>query len=496
MKYVLVFLINMALLWSQEDTSPNIVTDETKFFNDYTIEADEINNDNIRVVGGDLYVYGTVGGKITVVGGNITLGSTSVVNGTIVAIGGSVQKDENAVIHGKIIETNMKEGLVYREMEPAESVDGDDGFKITERSLRATESWIHPERDYFIYNRNEGMLFTPLNSQWDGGGKSSFRLSFSIGYRFGPDELAGRLTLERSFFSNVNLVIFGSVFKESRTDDYYRLSETENTWAGLLGRQDFYDRWDEKCWSAGIGIDLNRVKIKLLMASVEQDSLEVTSNLWSLFEKERSLRTNPNIEPQESIDYLQATVAFQTRHYSPIATGMALFIQGEAFQKVDDGSSLSSFELAELQKRTLGFIKMNWDLSFGLVFRSQFMAGTSDGDLPVFRKFGIGGLGSVSAFPFKYQTGDQMLQANGEIVFTQEFTDSWFFLKLFADGGYAWNDDTFNFNKQNTLDYGISSAGIGIGSDEDEDLSWSLNIAKPLDDRDYLETTIRIDYNF
>jgi hypothetical protein len=496
MKPVLALIINLALLWSQTNTSQKIITDETKFFNDYTIEAGEINRDNIRVVGGDLFVYGTVDGKITVVGGDVTLGSTSVVNGTIIAIGGSVQKDELAVIHGKIIETHMKEGLVYREMEPAESINGDNEFRIWERSMRSTESWIHPETDYFIYNRNEGLVFTPLNSQWDGDGKSSFRLSFSIGYRFGSDEPAGRLTLEKSFFSNNNLVFFGSAFKESRTDDFYRLSETENTWAGLLGRQDFYDRWDEEGWSAGIGIDLYRVKLKLLMASVKQDTIPVTSDLWSLFEKERSLRANSSIGPLQTMSYLQTTVAFQTKQYSPVSTGMAVFIQGEAYQKEGDGSNLNTFELDELHKRIFGFVKMNWEMSYGLVLRSQFMAGTSDGNLQEFRKFGMGGLGSVSAFPFKYQIGDQMVQANGEIVFTDEFTDAWFFLKLFADGGYAWNDDTFSFNKQNILDYGISSAGVGIGSGDEEDLNWSVNIAKPLDGRDYLETTIRLGYNF
>ena len=142
MKPVLALIINLALLWSQTDISQKIITDEIKFFNDYTIESGEINRDNIRVVGGDLFVYGTVDGKITVVGGDVTLGSTSVVNGIIIAIGGSVQKDELAVIHGKIIETHMKEGLVYREMEPAESINGDNEFKIWERSMRSTESWI------------------------------------------------------------------------------------------------------------------------------------------------------------------------------------------------------------------------------------------------------------------------------------------------------------------------------------------------------------------
>ena len=85
---------------------------------------------------------------------------------------------------------------------------------------------------------------------------------------------------------------------------------------------------------------------------------------------------------------------------------------------------------------------------------------------------------------------------NGELVFTEDFTDKWFFLKLFVDGGYAWTGSSFNFKQQDFMDYGISSAGIGIGSNDFNDLNWSVNIAKPLDGREYYETTIRFNHNF
>jgi len=472
-----------------------IITGETKLFGDHTIEAGVINSDNIRVLGGDLFVYGTVDGKITLVGGDVTLGSTAVVNGTIIAIGGRVQKNEAAIINGKIVETHLKEGLVYREMEPAESIDGESKLVIKDRSIRATESWIHPEKENLIFNRNEGFVLS-LNHTWDGAKKSSVRLNTTLGYRFGSDEPAGRLTLEKSFFSNSNIVFFGSLFKESRTDDFYRLGEGENTWAGILGRQDFYDRWDEEGWSAGIGLDLYRVKMKLKMASIKQDSIAVDDDLWSLFHKERDLRPNPTFDVQDQMDYIQATAAFKTKSYSPISTGLKIFVQGEAYQKADDGSNIYTLESVQLRKRIFGFVKLNWEMAYGLVFHSQFMAGTSEGRLHEFRKFGVGGLGSVSAFPYKFQIGDQMVQMNGELIFTEDFTDEWFFLKLFVDGGYAWTGSSFSFNQQNFIDYGISSAGIGFGSADEDDLNWSMNIAKPLDGSDYLETTVRLNYNF
>ena len=117
-KTVIIILINIPFVMATPDSTSvktvesTIIKKEIKLFGDHTIETGTVSKENIRVLGGDLYVYGSVDGKITVVGGDVTLGSTAVVNGTIVAIGGSIAKDDGAVVHGKIIETHLKEGLV------------------------------------------------------------------------------------------------------------------------------------------------------------------------------------------------------------------------------------------------------------------------------------------------------------------------------------------------------------------------------------------------
>ena len=215
-----------------------------------------------------------------------------------------------------------------------------------------------------------------------------------------------------------------------------------------------------------------------------------------MFEKERILRNNPSFYPQTQMDYVQATAAFQTSHFSPLSTGIAIFLQGEVYQNADDGEKIYTFKSSELRQRIFGFMKLNWEMPYGIVLRTQFMVGKSKGMLHDFRKFGIGGLGSVSAFPYKYQIGDQMLQMNGELVFTEEFTDSWYFFKLFIDSGYAWEASSFKFKQQDFIHVGISSAGIGIGSSDHDGLNWSVNVAKPLDGRELYETTIRLNYNY
>ncbi|HJL75428.1 MAG TPA: hypothetical protein QGF08_02980 [Candidatus Marinimicrobia bacterium] len=498
--FLIIFFFLNFLIGQEISVETSVVVSDSanskkKIFSDYTIDSSSVNNDDIIIIGGNLIVEGKVNGKITVIGGDISFGPFSEINGTIISIGGNIHKHKNAIINGKLIESHLKEGLVYREMDPADSVEGDSELTITEPSIHSTESWIHAEKDVFVYNRNEGLVFN-LNKTWDGAKKSSFRISTSLGYRFGSNDGVGRLSLEKGFGSNNNVILFASTFKESRTDDYFRLPEGENSWASILARQDFYDRWDEEGWSAGIGFDLYHIKLKLMTASVKQDSIPIQTDLWSMFEKERILRNNPSFYPQTQMDYVQATAAFQTSHFSPLSTGIAIFLQGEVYQNADDGEKIYTFKSSELRQRIFGFMKLNWEMPYGIVLRTQFMVGKSKGMLHDFRKFGIGGLGSVSAFPYKYQIGDQMLQMNGELVFTEEFTDSWYFFKLFIDSGYAWEASSFKFKQQDFIHVGISSAGIGIGSSDHDGLNWSVNVAKPLDGRELYETTIRLNYNY
>ncbi len=501
MKNFIIILINITFLIATTDSSTVktvesiVIKEEIKFFGDHTIETGTLSEENIRVLGGDLYVNGTVDGKITVIGGDVTLGSSAIVNGTIVAIGGSINKDDGAVVHGKIIETHLKKGLVYREIESADSINSETGLTLEERSSYSTNSWIHPNKNTFVYNRNEGLIFN-LNKKWDGAKKSSFRISTSLGYRFGPDDITGRLTLEKWFGAKNTFVLFASTYNESRSEDFYRLPEAENTWANFLARQDFLDRWNEEGWSAGVGFKIDFIKLKLITASAKQDTIPVQSDLWSLFKNKRSLRNNLFPVPQEQLDYLQATVEFQTNDYSPLSTGTTIFLQGEAYQPATEKESIYGFKSTELKQRIFGLLKWNLGMSYGIVLRTQFMAGSSKGKLHDFRKFTVGGLGSVSAFTYKYQTGDQMLQMNGELVFTEDFTDSWYFFKLFVDSGYAWEGTSFDFNQQNFVDYGISSAGVGIGSYDEDGFNCSLNASQPLDGSDYVETTIRCNYIF
>ena len=461
--------------------------EETKFFGDYIIDKNDINYDKVRIIGGDLTVYGRIEGHFTVIGGDIYIKTGAIINGRIVAIGGTVHKEDGAEINGKIIETNISKGLSYKETNyESNGLEGKTDFELKERSWYSRRSWIHPKTSWFIYNRNEGLLITPFNFKWDRRSLSNLRLNLSAGWRFSQETVTGRITLE-TYLINRRVILFGSGFRQSQTDDFYRLPELENSLAGILGRQDFYDRWDETGFEGGLGLDLNWIRIKATYVSAAQDSIPIDNGLWTVFHDSRLLRPNLPILDGE-FESVRVTFAFKPRNFDPYNSGIALYATGEQILSADAYDKFQRF---------MGMAICGLEITRGVVIRTRVMAGTSTGILPEFRHFGVGGLGSIAAYPYKLQTGDQFAQINGEFVFAPDFLDSDWTIIIFADAGNAWMRDQYDLTDiDSIIENGKSSVGIGLGSADSDDVNWRINFAKPLDGTDYWESTIRINFNF
>ena len=483
--------INLFGFSTSLNDSTKLTTNETRLYADVTIDSSEIMDYNIRILGGELNVYGKVEGQITVIGGDVHIFSSAVINGKIVAIGGDVQTDEGAQINGKIVEASLDQGLIYRETFTDSAESGEKNFRISTFSRRSSDGWVHPQPEIFEYNRNEGLRFVPLNWNWDHRDKSLIRLSFSLGYRFSSDEFIGRTTLESSLLKNRSATLFASGFKTVRTDDEFRLPEKENSWAGFLGRQDFFDRWDETGFEAGFGIDFSHLKVKGKFVRAKQSEIPVDQDLWSFTNESSVLRNNPFMV-ETDVEYLEGVTAFRTASYSPLKTGFAILSEVDMTLKKNDS------KLADPSLRLIHIAMANWEVSKGVVLRNRLILGMGSESLPIYRQFGIGGLGSVSAHDYKSQLGNHMAQINTELVFTEEFTDTGFMVKLFYDGGMAYNSPDLVDMKpiSERSDTLLQSAGIGFGWEDGDKLKMGFNFAKQLGSDSPIESTIRLNFNF
>ena len=64
--------------------STSQTTNEIRLYSDVTIDSTEIINYNIRVLGGKLDVHGTVKNQITVIGGDVQIFPSAIIEGKIV----------------------------------------------------------------------------------------------------------------------------------------------------------------------------------------------------------------------------------------------------------------------------------------------------------------------------------------------------------------------------------------------------------------------------
>lgn len=461
---------------------------EIKFFGDYYVRAGQISKENVRVLGGDLFVAGTVDGQIIVVGGDACLESTAVVNGRVVAIGGSIFRKEGSIINGEIVQANIREGINLSRNEGPQSKKRSDTFEFDDDSPDYEEKHkllsIHPDVSGFIYNKDEGFVWTPFDWRFDRDGTSSFKIYFSLGYRFGQKQWAGRTTIEKSFGINNGPSLFFSAFRESRTDDAFRLPVSENSLAVLFARQDFYDRWNEKGYEAGAAFHVDNLESKVAYRSVYTSSFKPTNRLAQWFHGEREFRS-PLQLLGGNVSSVAGTVSLGAVHKSFLATGLSIILEGETTLAAD---SLEKFD------RLSATASFNRELSPNIVFHSRTMVGNSKGELPQFRAFGVGGLGSVSAHPYKVQTGNRMMQMNTELILLPDFMSGDHYFSLFFDAGHAWDKSDYSFSDFSSItDSAISAVGIGIGN---EDLDWRINIAWALGGRNTWETTFRFNLNF
>ena len=461
---------------------------EIKFFGDYYLGADQTSKENVRVFGGDLFLAGTVEGQIIVVGGDATLESTAVINGRVVAIGGEIFRKEGSVVNGEIVQANIREGINLSRNEGSLSEKESDTFEF-EDDFNEHHEWrysslVHPQINWFIYNKDEGFFWTPFNWRFDRGGRSSFKTSLSLGYRFGQKETAGRLTMEKSFGEGNGPALFFSAFRESRTDDDYRLPLNENSIATLFARQDFYDRWDEEGYEIGASLHGNVIEGKVAYRVVDISPFDPNSRLAKWLHGEREFRTPLHL-PESKVTSLGGIVSLGSLHRDLFATGIGVTLTGETTLNSD---SLDHFD------RLSATVYLDWEMAPDIIFRSRTMMGDSKGELPQFRVFGVGGLGSVSALPYKVQTGGRMVQLNAELLLLPDFLEGDHYLSLFFDTGHTWDKSDYSFTDFSSITKSaISAVGIGIG---DEDLDWRINIARALGVRDTWETTFRFNINF
>ncbi len=441
-----------------------------RFRGDTRVHRDEMIKGAIEVIKGTLVLEGEVEGNVLVIFGDIELEPTALVRGDVISVEGVIWTKSGSQVYGDIIETGNSYKKRYKEYQTSKEEKRSYIEKRTDRyesksakSYRYSYGYFRKETDrepvFASYNRVDG--FT-IGLQFPGAGwwernHHQFAILGRGGYSFASKKSQFQIGLEKWLFEDRGFALGAEYHDMTDTEDRWILSEMENSLAAGLVKEDFYDYYNRKGYSAYFSQYINRyLFIKAEYKDDDFSNLENTTK-WAVFGKNKEFRANPaalplglveqqiaaalpgiDVEPYLNLKSIAGTVQLDTRdRYSKPGQGWFITAFGERVG-MDEECDME-FERYILDIRR--YQPLGWDESFNFRLRG----GTARGDMPPMYWFDLGGISTLHGYKFKEFTGDRMVLANIEYRLGTSSSD-WFFLDdfdviLFMDSGYAWFAD-------------------------------------------------------
>ncbi len=210
------------------------------------------------------------------------------------------------------------------------------------------------------------------------------------------------IALQRWFtFTNQQFLLKTEYFRETTTRDNWKIGRFENTVAGILMREDFYNYYGRKGWRAlcenrVFGVHYARVEY----AEYDYISMPVTTNFaGTLYAGNKRFRPNPAIVMgrEKSVRFM-FLVDNRDNLFSP---SRGLYLEGIVEKTMGD------FHTSGIYLTFAHYIP---------AFRKQklvvnTLVGFRQGSLAPQHLLSIGGIGTLSAYPEFYRTGQNLVYA-------------------------------------------------------------------------------------
>ncbi len=302
-------------------------------------------------------------------------------------------------------------------------------------------------RDFVVrYNRVEGLfLGAHLNRDYYRHRRPTRAFLYgSAGYAFKAKEMEYQIGLEKGFMDRFRLAFGAEYHRFIDTQDRWIISDSENSLAAVLIREDFHDFYLRDGASGYLVQNFGRNSSITVGYHVDSyDSLAKNTN-WSLFGGSKNFRDNPAMDSGNMRSIISGLV-FDTRN-SMRRTTRGWFVQAE-YEHAGGGLG-GDFEFDRLVFDLRRYQSLG--LGEGLDFRLR--VGTSKGILPWQRSYHLGGISTLRGFPYKAYPngrmnpgGNRMLLAQVEYrMGTQDLPDELdlgllelFNLIIFADAGWV-----------------------------------------------------------
>ncbi len=413
-----------------------------------SIPSDQFVRGSVIAFWGDITIEGEINEDVVAVFGNITISNKAVIRGHVAAIGGKVKVTKEATVYGNVMSSGQNNNYAFSKNRKGIMLG-----KYISNIYRLFYNRVDGIAPYFGFRFFENDTLIP-------------EFTLYGGYGFASEQPRCFFGVEHSLSIPNELIFGGSIYKKLVSDDDWIISETNNTIYALTATEDYKNYYDAQGGNIYAGyyplrnlffkIGLNIEKHKWLSAHPELWSLtgsskEFHSNYSNLEGYEDSVRSI-NGKKSETFKFFRAELNFKppkegnnwNSSYWAASMNLEWFPEG-----MNDGLEYN---------RLLIKGKRQQKLSKKFVMRSELTFGSASNRIPDYRKFSIGGMGTLPGYQRKEFTGTDFWLGNIELGFKAIKEE--ILLWLFYDAAVIDDEMTFLSDPEvlNSLGAGISLA--------------------------------------
>ncbi len=437
------------------------------------IEENDFIRGFIFSVNGNIEIYGETNEDVISLFGNIFIGPKGVVRGNVITLNTQIDITDDASIYGEIYSGKKQRSLgkhyFYR--------DNDD-FSLTTN---------------FNYNKVDGFSFL-VGVKYNDTDSLLPTLWAKTGYAFASERSRFFIGLEQTLYRASPLSIGGEIYRRLASNDDWLLHDNENLVFALMAAEDFKDYYEAEGGTAFIKFKpIEQVSIEARYRFEKTNWLNSHPKLWAIFGSSKDFDANFGTAPETyrsnsitEIDTTNNGTLTLRLNFDNTDKEKPYKYSGFYFNSVYEKSHPdlnSDFHYTRHQTTLTRFQRLNKRI----LVKLSGTYGASDGYLPMYKKFYLGGLGTLRGYSHKEFIGNKFWMTNIEYLFN--FPRSDFGLSLFWDAGQITQNE--NFSDDDEVKHNI---GVGLLFDYD----FRVNIATRLDgaENNKVKTYVRFSRSF
>ncbi len=424
---------------------------------DIVVAQDDFVRGIIFSVSGDITIAGEVNKDVISLFGDINIVSDGVVRGDIASITGKVKIENSAIVYGEIYDHKKK------------------GRALKHRLYRDKKDFDYD--GYFSYNRVDGLALSAKVFYEDIDSLLP-TLEAEIGIGFASDRGRYKFLLEQALFREKAIAVGGTFYRQLLSDDDWLIGTDENTAFALLAKEDYKDYYEAEGGSLYLKASpSNHFTVKTGYSYYTSNWLPSNRHLWAMFRGHDKL-FEQNYASWDTSIRPQATAEVDTSEIGSLFASLNYY--SDSTKSVTNKSNWhisADFEFSQKglnsdfdYHRYILTVRRLQKINEQSTFTVRTVFGNSDGYLPIFKRFYLGGLSTLHGYSFKEYIGTRFWMTNSE--YRIDFPNSEFGVSIFWDMGQIANDTKLNSDIEIK-----QSLGLSLFFEDD----FTISIAKRLD---------------